>query len=201
MRWGRLRKHGFDFYVTPAKLPFTPRFSRIEHVEMDFPRTDLSGIRAKGANFGLLPERYALLVPGCSAGNEQKRWPSGRFREVSLWLGERGVKSVVLGTKSEAAEIAEVCRDNPFAVDCLGKSEIVDIPEIARRSVLVVGNDTGPSHMARRTGVPTILLFTAYDAARAAPRKAPNVVSLVGASIEDIPVEDVLDAARRAVAK
>lgn len=201
MRWGRVRKNGFDFYVTPAKIPFLPRFSRIEHVDMAFPKVDLSGIHGKGENFGLLPERYALLIPGCSAGNEQKRWPPDRFRRLSEWLGARVVKSVVLGTKAEAAEISAVCDGNPHAVNFMGKSEIADIPQIAARAVLVVGNDTGPSHIARRMNVPTILLFTEYDASRAAPKNASNVVSLVGRGIADIPYEKVEKTAEEVLAK
>ena len=199
MRWGRLAKGGFNFITSPAKLPFTPHTTKIVHEDMEFPQPDLSGIHGDGKNFGLLPQRYALIIPGCSAGSPQKRWPAERYREVSMWLGERGIKSVVLGTKAEADEISRVCRDNPFAVNFMGLCEIADIPDVASRSEIVVGNDTGPTHIARRTGKPTVIVFTAYDAARAAPKNAPNVISLSGKNIEDISTEQVLDAVRRTV--
>ena len=189
MRWGKRVKDGFDFLCTPAKLPFTFKRCTVEHVDMDAPRIDISFIHGEGRNFHLLPAKYALVIPGCSAGSPQKRWPPERYREISLWLGSIGIKSVVLGTKAESAEIDAVCRDNPHAVNFMGKSAISDLPDIASRAIVAVGNDTGPSHIAWRSGAQTVMCFTEYDS-RALPR-VPNVTGLVAQKITDIPVEDV----------
>ena len=199
MKWARARKWGFEVYSTPAKIPFTPAFARVSRLEFAFPKPDLSFCRAKGEHFALLPERYALLIPGCSAANPQKRWPPERFRALSLALGEKGVKSVVMGTRAEAAEISAIADANPFAVDFMGKSALEDIPQLARRAAVVVGNDTGPTHMARISGARTVMLFTAYDASRAAEYE-PNVTNLVGERIEDIPAERVIAAATEGIA-
>lgn len=81
-----------------------------------------------------------------------------------MWLGARAISSVVLGTKAEAAEIEAICTDNPHAVNFMGKSKIVDIPDFARGAEIVVGNDTGPTHMCRLAGAKTVLLLPASSA-------------------------------------
>lgn len=129
--------------------------------DIGFPTPDISCIHGDNKIVDSLPKRYALLVPGCSPTNPEKRWPAQNYRELSIWLGVRGISSVVLGTKSEAAEIAAICTDNPHAVNFMGKSKLVDIPDLARGAELVVGNDTGPTHMCRLAGAKTVLLLPA----------------------------------------
>ena len=201
MRWGRITrgKSGFDFHNTPAKWPFTWRRGTHERVEMDFPPPDLSHCRGEHAHWDLLPERYVLLIPGCSAGNDRKRWPSARYRAVSEEAARLGYRSVVMGTPAESAEIAAICDGNPAAVDFMGKSSIADIPDLARGAALVVGNDTGPSHMARLAGARIVMLFRDYDYGRAAA-VASNVVNLHAPEIAGIPLEEVLAAVRAQLA-
>lgn len=154
---------------------------------------DLSFCHGTHENFHLLPERYALLIPGCSPGHPHKMWPAESYRELSRRLGERGVKSVVMGTKAEAEQICAIVRDNPYAVDFMGKSSLADIPDLARGAEVVVGNDTGPSHMSRIAGAKTITLFCKITEKSA--REAPNAVNVIREKISDISVDDVLAAA------
>lgn len=197
MKWGRLAHGGLVWRTSTRKLPFFPWVYKNVYEAVAWAPKDLSMCHGERRNFGLLPLRYALLIPGCSAGNEQKRWPPARFVELTKFFAERGLKSVVMGTKAEAREIEAICADNPDAVNFLGKSSIADIPDLANGAAVVVGNDTGPSHIAHIAGAKTVMLFTDYDYGRAAPKDKPNVASLHGAQITDIPVEDV----RAALAK
>ncbi len=195
--WGRLVKGGLMFRTSSRKVKYLPWFWRNRREEVDWLPPDLSMCRGARENFGLLPARYALLIPGCSAGNERKRWPSARFRELTHVLAQRGLKSVVLGTKAEAAEIAAICNGNADAVDFLGKSSIADIPDLAKGASIVIGNDTGPAHMAHIAGARTVIVFTDRDYARAAPKNSPNVASLHAPAIDGIAFDDVAAAARR----
>lgn len=191
MKWGHAVHGSFVWRVNARKLPFCPWIFHTVPEKIEWRPKDLSMCHGDHKNFGLLPEKYALLIPGCSAGNEQKRWPPERFVELTKFFAAKGLKSVVMGTKAEAKEINAICADNPNAVNFLGKSSIADIPDLANGAAVVVGNDTGPSHIAHIAGAKTVMLFTDYDFKRAAPKDKPNVVSLHGQKITDIPVEDV----------
>ena len=163
-------------------------------VENPFP-PDLSFCRGPKAHFGELPEKYVLLIPGCSPGHPHKLWPIERYRELSRRYGEKGLKSVVMGTKAEAREIQAIVKDNPFAVDFMGKSALADIPELARGSELTVGNDTGPAHMARIAGARTVTLFCRITEKSA--REAPNAVNIIRDAITDISTDDVIAASAK----
>ena len=147
-------------------------------------------------HFNELPAKFALLFPGCSAGNRQKRWPVERYRALVAHFASLGLKSVVAGTKAESEEISAICEGNPDAVDFMGKTSIADIPALALSAAVTVGNDTGPVHIARIAGAKTVILFTDYDYGRAAPKNPPpGIVCLHGRRIEDIPEADVAAAA------
>lgn len=154
---------------------------------------DLSFCHGPKRNFGLLPERYVLLIPGCSPGHPYKKWPVERYRELSARCAGRGLRSVVVGTSAEAAEIGAICRGNPDTVDFMGKAELADLPDLARGAAFVVGNDTGPSHMARIAGAKTVTLFPSVT--KSSARKAPNAANIVRDDVADISVDEVLEAA------
>lgn len=139
--------------------------------------TDLRFLHGEGKHFDMLPQRYVLLIPGCSPQHPYKRWPVESYREIVSRLAARGIQAVVLGTASEAAEAEAICEGNPSVVNMVGRTSLLDVPQVALRALAVVGNDTGPSHMAALTGVFTIAIFD-HRNARSVLR-GPNCASLV----------------------
>ncbi len=194
MRWGRLTKGGVVFRANGRKIPFLPWFWRNVFEPIQWLRADLSMCHGGHRHRGELPAKYALLIPGCSAGNTYKRWPSRNFRALTDHLGNRGIKSVVIGTKAESAEINAICEGNPHAVNFLGKNAIADIPDLANGAVVVVGNDTGPSHIAHIAGARVVMLFIDRYYQKAAPKNRENVLSLHAPQIGGIPVQEVVEA-------
>jgi ADP-heptose:LPS heptosyltransferase len=99
-----------------------------------------------------------------------------------------------LGTRAEATEINAICDGNPDAVNFLGKSSISDIPELSQGASVVVGNDTGPSHIAYYSGARMVMVFTDFDFSRAAHPDSIRIASLHSAKIEDISFDSVVEA-------
>lgn len=127
---------------------------------VELPVSDISFLKGKAEHFDKLPERYVLMIPGCSARNAYKRWPVEFFVEIARRLAERGIKTVVIGTHAEAAEISAICQsDTEHIVNMMGLTGLMDIPQIALRALCTIGNDTGPSHMASLSGAPAIGLY------------------------------------------
>ena len=178
-------------YQTPDKKPFWYGRATVTESPLKLPPVDLSFCHGKGENFNLLPDKYVLMIPGCSAGHPFKRWPAESYRRVSEWLGKQGIKSVVLGTTLEKEAIDSITKDNPYTVNFMNKSSLLDIPDLARRSLLTIGNDTGPVHMATFTKTKVIIFFCDINK-KAAPKKM-NVTNFIAPKIEDTPVEQVLE--------
>lgn len=154
--------------------------------------TDLSFMHGEGRHFDELPERYVLMIPGCSPSHPYKRWPVENFCALARRLAERGIASVVIGTGTEAVEVEAIAASSPLAVSFLGKSSLMDIPQMALRSVACVGNDTGPTHMCAYAGAPVIAIFchrTRKSAITA--RRITNLIS--PGNIEEITVDQVWD--------
>lgn len=112
----------------------------------------LSGLR--------LPDRFVLLVPGCAPSRPYKRWPPERFAALARRLAERGLGAVVIGTADDAESVRALVAAAPGVVDLCGRTTLRQIAALARRSVGVVGNDTGPVHIAAVVGAPTLVVMS-----------------------------------------
>lgn len=136
-------------------------FGRVEQrpIENLDSLTDLSFLHGENAHFGELPERYVLMIPGCSPNHPYKRWPVAYYGKLACWLAERGIASVVIGTQAEAEELEGIAALCPSVVNMMNKTTLLDVPDLALRSLAVVGNDTGPTHMASLAGAPTIAIY------------------------------------------
>jgi len=123
--------------------------------------TDLHMVHGKGEHFSELPEHYVMLIPGCSPTHPYKRWNAENYCELARRLAAIGIHSVVIGTKAEQKEIEQIAAASPMVVNFLGKSSLLDIPDLAAKALACVGNDTGPTHMSSFCNTPVISLFSA----------------------------------------
>ncbi|MDP6619424.1 MAG: glycosyltransferase family 9 protein [Nitrospinota bacterium] len=106
-------------------------------------------------------ERLAVLHPG--AGYPTKRWRPVRYGALAKWLAEsRGYRIVLIGSREEAALVSEVIRTaGPVgALDLTGKNSLRELLALLARADLMVGNDSGPVHIAAALGTRTVALFS-----------------------------------------
>ncbi len=99
-----------------------------------------------------LPRDVAVLCPFTT--RPQKHWVEGRWQDLAARLAALGLAPVVLGGGRRA----------PFpapAIDLAGRTTLPEAAAIIRRARLVVGVDTGLTHMGVAAGVPTVALFGA----------------------------------------
>lgn len=138
---------------------------------------------------------YALLIPGGSPHRLDKRWPAGRYARLAKRLADAGLSVGVIGGAAEAAVAREVKEGSAAAHDLTGKTDFAQIAALAARAALVVGNDTGPTHLAAAAGAPTLALFSAAsEPALCAPRGA-RVQVLREPLLEHLRLDTVADAA------
>ena len=163
------------------------------------PAPDLSFMLQDGA-----PERrpehfalatpYALLIPGASAHRPGKRWPAAAYAQLAARLIAEGLAVGVIGGPAEAGIGRDIAAAAPGAKDLTGRTDYAQIAGLAARASLVVGNDTGPSHLAAAAGAPTLVLFSAdSDPELCAPR-GRRVELLRSGRLADLTLEDVLAA-------
>lgn len=174
-RWSGIAKGCALPHANPGRDAMHTRERQREQLEMagikDFPAPDLSWLPRSTAD---LPARYAVLAPGAAPTRPAKRWPAEKYAMLARHLVDRGVTPVIIGSKSEAdlgALIKLIC---PAAMDLTGRTSLGELYDLAARAAVVVGNDTGPMHLAALSGAPCLVLFGPdSDPAITAPR-GPN---------------------------
>ncbi len=110
-----------------------------------------------------------LLLPG--AGAEIKRWPLDRFTALADRLRESGLAVAWVVGPVELDRWGARVDDLVPRVDDLGT---LDTAAVLASATVVVGNDTGTSHLAAAVGSPVVALFGPTDDRTWGPR-GPDV--------------------------
>ncbi|MER7367230.1 glycosyltransferase family 9 protein [Nonomuraea wenchangensis] len=117
------------------------------------------------AVLGEPPPGLVALHPG--ATDARRRWPARSFAAVGDRLGR---PVVVTGTAEEADLVAEVAAAmRRPATPLVGALSIGGLAALYERCDLVIGNDTGPRHLAAAVGAATIGLYWCGNLVNAGP--------------------------------
>jgi len=114
---------------------------------------------------------YVTFHVGSS--RQEKCWPAEYFRDLAVWLGKKGYGVVVAGRGVADARAADVVEQaGRHVVSTLGSGSYVNLSnwvKLVRGASVVVGNDSGPTHLAAAVGVATIGLYGPTDNVLFAP--------------------------------
>jgi ADP-heptose:LPS heptosyltransferase len=169
---------------------FLARQMRLAGVKEQKP-ADLSWLDGPIDEFAL-PERFVVLVPGCSPHREYKRWPPKSFAALAQKLAARGLGAVAVGTLHDVAAVSAIHALAPDVMDLSGRTDLFRLAGLLRKAEGCLGNDTGPTHIAAALGTPTLTLISdRIDAEWVHPR---GVCAgwLQGKPLEALGVDEVL---------
>ncbi|MCA8901508.1 MAG: glycosyltransferase family 9 protein [Hyphomonas sp.] len=166
----------------------------------NYPKPDLSWVRHKLRNaprlqpayFGL-EEPYMLLIPGASEHREAKRWPIERYAELARRIADAGVTPAIIGSKAEGQIAFELMKKEKRVKSLVTRTDLFQIVTLAEKAAFVVGNDTGPMHMAAIAGAPGVALFATdeSDPDHAAPRGARSPIINSAPTLAELEVDTV----------
>ncbi len=112
-----------------------------------------------------LPNKFVLMIPGSSEKNCGKRWPADFYGEIAKRLDSFDISSVVIGGENEKHLAKSIYRVCPKIINITGQTKLDEILNIARKSVLVIGNDTGPTFLASASNRPVIIPWSSHSKA------------------------------------
>jgi len=132
------------------------------------------------------PAPYAVLVPGAIFG-PTKRWPAASFAATGTALEARhGLRLVLVGAPGDrpaTAAVSEALRAGCFpeggVVDLAGRTDIPTLAAVLAGAAVVVSNDSGPMHLARAVGAPTVGVFGSTEPRWTAPRGGRVAIAAV----------------------
>ena len=131
-----------------------------------------------------------------NASRASKLWPDENWVALEDALARQGRLSVLAwGTQAEQRACqGRVARMHSARV--LPRASLAQLAALAARAALVVGLDTGLTHLCAALGAPTVGIFCDYDPALVGLRGGPRVASLGGVG-QVPPVDAVLEAVAR----
>jgi len=148
---------------------------------------------------GLLASRaagdYLLIHPG--SGSPAKNWPAERFCKLAKQLNESGRPvRVILGDVELERWPKETISAFESVAQIVRPASLLELySQIASASALI-GNDSGPAHLAGIVGIPTVTLFASSKTTRWRPL-GPRVQALEG-PLDQISVSAVMTAIEKA---
>lgn len=90
----------------------------------------------------------------------QKHWFEERWSELVPQLAARyGCRVLMLGGPGDRAAAARIAATTPGLIDLAGRSRLAATVAIIARARLLIGVDTGLTHMGIAQGIPTLALF------------------------------------------
>ena len=125
------------------------------NVDISWLATDVTGILHRAE----VQPGFVVLIPGASTSHDEKRWPY--FSELANRLQALGRQVVTVPGPSEHA----LCRSisgKMLAPDDGGFYDVFRLAGIIKHAAFVVGNDTGPTHIAAHLGGAGLALFGSH---------------------------------------
>ncbi|WP_133828631.1 glycosyltransferase family 9 protein [Actinomycetospora succinea] len=123
------------------------------------------------ASHAVVPSGDApLLVVHPGATDARRCYPEERLGAVAQDLADRGARVVVVGGPGDAARVERVVagmREEPETA--VGTLDLPALIGLLSRASVMLGNDSGPRHLAGAVGTPTVAVFTYANLADVAP--------------------------------
>ncbi|CAG2159652.1 hypothetical protein LMG26411_06872 [Cupriavidus numazuensis] len=127
-------------------------------------------------------------------------WPVGRWIELldgwSRYFPRH--QPVLIGTPAEAEHIARIADKFPGVINLCGKTPLPEMMALIADADLLIGTDTGPTHVAAAFGTPVIAIFGPTLSHVTGPAGDSNRLRIVkpstGTLIEDVQVDQVVQA-------
>ena len=125
-----------------------------------------------------LDRGYAVVMP--SASRDDKLWPEDDWRVVFRRLRDAGCALKLLAGNEQEAERARLLVAGMDGAEVLPRMSLTDVARLLAGSRLMVGLDSGLTHLSAALGRPTIGIYRAST-----PVRTPLVGSNYTASLGD----------------
>ena len=111
--------------------------------------------------------RVAVVIPG--ARWHAKRWSELGYTEIVRRLEAFGLFVVVTGSPAEKELCGQVAAGGKAALNLAGDSSLAEMVALLAAADILVGNDSGPLHVAAALGTPLVGLYGPTDPASVGP--------------------------------
>lgn len=123
-------------------------------------------------------QKYVVFICGSNRNGKQKRWGAHNFVKLSkLIRSNLNLKIILIGGSDDIDECNLIVSLDKKIINLCNKTELKTLPNIFKNAKLIVGNDTGTSHLVATTKTPMIEMFGPTDPIKCKPL-SPNIVAV-----------------------
>jgi ADP-heptose:LPS heptosyltransferase len=124
------------------------------------PRLQVTADDRAEAAAALAGDDRPLVVLHPGANDPRRRWPVERLATVGNELTRKGVRLAVVGVATEQPVVDRLLAGlGGDAADLAGRLGLGGLAGLLERATLLVGNDSGPRHLAAAVGTATVAIF------------------------------------------
>ena len=121
------------------------------------PRLAVTAADRAEAAAALAADGRPLVVLHPGANDPRRRWPVERLAVVGGELARKGARLAVVGTRAERPLVDRLLAGlDGDPADLAGRLGLGGLAGLLERAVLLVGNDSGPRHLAAAVGTATV---------------------------------------------
>ena len=142
-----------------------------------------------------IPQNYAILVPGGSFSRLEKRWPIENFKKIIKYFLKKNITPVIVGGKDELRLYKLIQQEELPLINLIGKTNYLHLASLAKKSIFIVGNDTGPMHLlsaSSNSKSRKIILFGSNSDPKLCSPVGKNIKIIRDKDIGNIKVDDVI---------
>jgi ADP-heptose:LPS heptosyltransferase len=111
-------------------------------------------------SLAVVPDGASIAVVHPGASDVRRRWPPERFAVVADALAADGVRVAVVGVGAERDDVrGVVAAMRGDALELVDALSLGGLAALMRRAAVVVGNDSGPLHLAHAVGAATVGVY------------------------------------------
>ena len=184
-------KHTVEFWQ-----PAVARQRKLAAAALGYDFTDPPNFGLQSITNGVAIEPYAVIMP--SASRDDKLWPAQDWHKVFMRLHEHGLGLRLLsGSATETQRAHELIDGLPNA-EVLPRMNLREVARVLAGARLMVGLDSGLTHLSAGLGRPTIGIYKASTPVRT-PLEGPTYTASLGERGNAPPAETVLSAVEQAL--
>ncbi len=179
----RERKHVVERLLGFCESVNIPRPARVE-AQTYLTTTDVSALLGPAQ-----PTPLIGCIVGASVAN--KAWTAERWTQCLKLLASNGTRPILLGTQNEAAAAATIAQNagNAVAANLVGRTNLLELASVLAQCAVVIGPDSGPTHLAVAVGTPVVGLYGVTDPAKTGPEWGPAPAIVLDYAALDAPPE------------
>ncbi len=148
-----------------------------ELAQLKMSEIERSSIRSRLSNIGIAPDQKFVVLP-FRAVAESRRWGKENYAQLGKWLAnEFGFQIILVGTTADQPEGEWLQNEiGDRSINLAGSTTLAELMALMAEASLVIGNDSGPCHVAAAVGAPLIVLSGADDPRETSPLSNNKIV-------------------------